>query len=109
MSLIVLMCCQTKTSTFVNVDAMHWMGWDAICTVDVDVVVVALSMFHKLNVNELWVAFGTGKSYCYICIHETANAMGTVKCTSILAFHSIVGCDTISSFRGRGKKTAWDI
>ena len=24
-------------------------------------------------------------------------------------FHSITGCDTVSSFNGRGKKTAWEV
>ena len=24
-------------------------------------------------------------------------------------FHAITGCDTVSSFAGRGKKTAWDV
>lgn len=30
------------------------------------------------------------------------------KSKSLLVFHAITGCDTVSAFAGRGKKTAWD-
>ena len=33
--------------------------------------------------------------------------MGKEKIKGILFFHAFTGCDTVSSFRNKGKKTAW--
>ena len=41
----------------------------AIRTVDSDVVILATAMFHHLNIKELWILFGSGKSYRYLPIH----------------------------------------
>ena len=30
------------------------------------------------------------------------------KCLALPMFHAFTGCDTVSSFSGRGKKTAWE-
>ena len=35
-------------------------------TVDTDVVVLAVSLFSKLKIEELWIAFGVGKLFRYI-------------------------------------------
>ena len=45
-------------------------------TVDTDVVVLAVVAAAKLNLQELWVAFGTGKHFRYIPIHEIAVSLG---------------------------------
>ena len=34
-------------------------------------------------------------------------ALGTRKVQALPMFHALTGCDTVSSFVGRGKKTAW--
>jgi hypothetical protein len=39
-----------------------------------DVVVLAISMFAKLD--KLWIAFGKGKDLRWIPIHEISNALG---------------------------------
>jgi len=39
-------------------------------TVDTDVVVIAVAMFEKINVDELWLSFGKGSHFCYIPVHE---------------------------------------
>ena len=60
-----------------------------IRTVDTDVV-LAVSVAETLGPEyEHWLAFGTGKHFRY--------------------FHTLTGCDTVSSFVGHGKKTAWTI
>ena len=79
-----------------------------IRTVDTDVVVIAVSCFHRLPSVQLWVAFGVGKSYRYLAIHELASALGTDRCKAIAFFHAFSGCDTVSSFAGNGKKRAFD-
>ena len=56
---------------------------------------------------ELWLEFGTGKNYRLIPAHEIAKSIGPERAAALPAFHAFTGCDTTSSFLGRGKKTAW--
>ncbi|XP_076078833.1 uncharacterized protein LOC143048849 [Mytilus galloprovincialis] len=79
-----------------------------IRTVDTDVVVIAVSAVHKLNITSLWMAFGVGKNFRYIPVHEIALFMGPSKSNALLFFHAFSGCDQVSSFSNRGKKIAWD-
>ena len=46
-------------------------------TVDTDVVVVIpISLFHKLDLEELWIEFGTGLNLEWLSIHEYAKNIG---------------------------------
>ena len=80
----------------------------SIRTVDTDVVVLAITSAQRLNIAELWVAFGVGKNFRFIAAHEIAKALGPDGCVALPMFHAFTGCDTVSFFGGRGKKTAWD-
>ena len=65
-------------------------------------------MTQKLNINELWIiAFGTGTSSRYLAVHEIASRLGPEKARSLPVFHAFTGCDNVSCFSGKGKKTAW--
>lgn len=77
-------------------------------SVDTDVVVLVIANYHKLAVDELWIAFGSGSSFRYLPVHLYASAMGQEKARALPIFHAITGCDTVSSFYGRGKKSAWE-
>lgn len=79
-----------------------------IRTVDTDVLVLVILSAQRLNIDELWVAFGVGKNYRIFAAHELARSLGRDRCTALPLFHAITGCDTVSFFGGRGKKTAWD-
>jgi hypothetical protein len=81
-----------------------------IRTVDTDVVVLAIACFHRLSVpvSELWVAFGAGKHLRYLPIHLLATLLGSDRSCALPFFHAFTGCDTVSCFTGRGKKTAWE-
>ena len=80
-----------------------------IRTVDTDVVVLAVAFYMEIeNLQELFVAFGTGKHFKYIPIHTIARKLGPLKSRALPMFHSITGCDTTSSFGGKGEKTAWE-
>ena len=63
---------------------------------------------QRLSITELWVGFGTGKNFRLLAAHEMARALGPDQCIALPTFHAFTGCDTVSSFCGRGKKTAWD-
>ena len=56
----------------------------------------------------MWIAFGTGSNFHYIPVHEVVAAMDPRVCATLHVFHAFTGCDTTSSFGGRGKKTAWN-
>jgi len=59
-------------------DAMNSGYKDAIIrTVDTDVVVLAVAYIQDLeNIGNLWIAFGTGKDFRYIPVHELARSIG---------------------------------
>jgi len=77
-------------------------------TVDTDVVVLSVAATAKLCIEELWIAFGTGRKFRYIPVHEMAKAIGPRKSQALPMFHAYTGCDTVSAFATRGKKSAWD-
>ena len=77
-------------------------------TVDTDVVILAVAAVAKIEVQEVWIAFGTGQHFRYIAAHEIASIIGPDKSKALPVFHAYTGCDTVSSFNTRGKKTGWD-
>jgi len=79
-----------------------------IKTVDTDVIVLAVAHKHQIACEELWIAFGAGKHFHYIAAHELAAALGRDKAKALAVFRAFTGCDTTSSFAGKGKKSAWE-
>ena len=81
-------------------------------TVDTDVVVILIGKFHHLltlNLSaKIWVAFGTGKNFAYLDINSISRALGKQKSLALPVFHSFIGCDTTSTFFGKGMKIAWE-
>lgn len=73
---------------------------------DTDVVVIAASVIHKIGLERLWIAFGRGKDFRWIPIYEIATALGP-KAVALPFFHAFTGCDTVSAFHGKGKRSAW--
>ena len=63
------------------------------------------------TVDELWLAIRTGISFRYIAVHKLAASLGQTnpRTKALLVFHAITECDTVSSFAGRGKITAWTL
>jgi len=91
--------------------AMNFGYKDAIIrTVDTDVVVPAVAYFQDLeNIGNSWIAFGTGKNFRYIPVHELARSIGPDMANGLPFFHALSGCDTTfhSQFANRGKKSVW--
>ena len=71
-----------------------------ICTVDTDVVVLAVAMFRKIKPEEMWIALGSGANLRYIGVHEIANKLDSSTCAAFPMFHALTGCDTVSVFAG---------
>ena len=76
-----------------------------IRTTDSNVVVIAVQVIKhmKNKIEELWIAFGSGRNFHYIPVHTTASNLGPSKSLALPAFHALTGCDTVSSFFGKGK------
>ena len=77
---------------------------------DTDVFVIGLSMFpilQGIGLEKLWLAFGQGQSLWWIGIHNLYNNVGAEMAKGMLFFHAFTGCDVVSAFRNKGKKTAW--
>ena len=80
--------------------------------VDTDVAVIAISLFHKLDLEELWIEFGTDVNFDvnleWLPIHEYAENLGESICQAMPVWFAFTGCDTVSAFFGRGKRLAWN-
>lgn len=74
---------------------------------DNDVLVIAASSLQRLGLQKMWIAFGQGANAQWIPVHEVVSAIGSEKASGILYFHAFTGCDAVSSFHGKGKKSAW--
>ena len=66
-------------------------------------VVLTISCFSKLCLDELWIHFGVGKNVRLIAAHEIACTLGPAMSAALPVFHCLTGCDTVSSFSGKGK------
>ena len=75
----------------------------SIRTVDTDMVVLAMTSAQRLNNTEIWIAFGNGKCFRFIPVHEIARALGLIG-----VWHYQCSTDTVSICKGRGKRTVWD-
>ena len=76
---------------------------------DKDIAFIVLYHFYDLDVNELWIKYGMGQHKKRVPIHEYAKCLGKEICRALPSWYAITGCDTVSAFGGRGKKTAWDV
>ena len=105
-------CNHEEADTRLLLHAAHAavVGHSSICirTVDTDVVVLAVTFFFTIHCEQLWIAFGVGKHFRHIAVHEVANALGQNISEALPFFHAVTGCDTVSAFAGRGKKYAWE-
>ena len=80
-----------------------------IKTNDADVVVLGVSEAENLPADESLISYGTGKHLRHLAAHEITKKIGQQKAKALPLFHAITGCDTVSFFGGKGKKTAWDV
>lgn len=109
-------CSQEEADTRVVVHLIDAMKNGAttvmIRTVDTDIIVILIGQFFRLcsiyQDIDLWVGFGTGKNYRHYHINSICHRLGEELSYSLPGFHAYSGCDTTSSFFGKGKKSAWE-
>jgi len=56
---------------------------------------------------DIWISFDVVKSYRYLSINAICITFVESKSRALPIFHALTGCDTTSSFKGKGKKSAW--
>lgn len=76
-------------------------------TLNANVLVLAIAYVRRLDIQQLSVAFGTGKKFHYLAAHEISQALGSIKTRSLPMFHSFTGCDTVVVFAGKGKSMSF--
>ena len=113
-------CTHEEADTRLFVHLKHAIQTDSISSAsihanDSDIIILAIAFFHELcsiGLNELWVSFGKGRATVWLPIHDYAAKLGTSKSKSLLFFHALSGCDTVSAFRNKGKKSfyqTWEV
>ena len=74
-------------------------------TGDTDVVVLAISFFQELSLTELWIGFGSGRTFKDIPVHNISHQLGRWRCIALPFFNAFSGCDVTSAMYGKGKKS----
>ena len=56
----------------------------------------------------MWIGFGKTKDFRWLPIHDITAEL-EMPVSALPFFHAFTGCDTTSAFRGKGKKSAWQV
>ena len=99
---------------FLNANGMSLQNHSKIiiCTVDTDVLVLAVSVSAGLKVDqleELWVHFGVGKHRKYAPVLIIFNNLGESKVRGHPFFHAFTGCDQVSFLSHVTKGSTWKV
>ena len=65
-------------------------------------------LFAKLAAGDIWQQIAL-KIYVAIPVYEFVRGLDSSMCKALLVFHGFTGCDTVSAFERRRKKTAWNV
>ena len=80
-------------------------------TVDTDVVIILAGAFYELcqtqPLADIWIAFGMSKNYRFYSTNAICASLGEQRSRALPVIHTLTGCDTTSTFKGKGKKSAW--
>lgn len=71
--------------------------------------ILLVAHFSGMPCTKLWMKTGTSKAPKCIPVHELHTTIPRSQLNTLLAFHAITGCDTVSHIAGHGKRTAFKI
>ena len=81
-----------------------------VCSPDTDVIVLLLHHREQIHSREIYFLTGKNERYTYqvrlIPIHEIFQSLTAPQLKILLPVHCMTGCDSVSSFKGHGKKSA---
>ena len=74
---------------------------------DTDVLLLLLAYYDRTGRTRLYMKAGALNASKFFPVHEIRMLLSNDLVDTLLAFHAITGCDSVSQFSGNGKKTAW--
>ena len=74
-----------------------------------DVLLLLLAHYRRIDCTRLYMKAGTSKAPKYFSGHEIHQNLSVEQLDTLLAFHAVTGCDSVSQFSGHGNKTAWQV
>ena len=105
---------QEEADTRMMMHLAHISQYDFSCAViasiDADVTFLCLTnyMYHKFPM-PLFQKCCSETRMKYVGIASIGNALGRNVCEALHGMHAITGCDTVSSFAGKGKLSAFQL
>ena len=66
---------------------------------DIDVLVLCVAFQEKIDI-DIWFKTGTKRDTRCIPVHKITELIGNNLCSLLLPFHTLLGCDSTSAFRG---------
>ena len=78
-------------------------------TIDTDVLVLLLSYIGQVELNDIEIHAYLINSDRYYNIKQIIRELGSDICLALPFFYAFTGCDTVSSFYGKGKCKAYDV
>lgn len=76
-----------------------------ICSPDTDVYI--LSIVHSSKFDNLKFLTGCGERKRIVNVKTMATDLGSEMCGALIGLHAFTGCDAVSAFSGKGKKTPY--
>ena len=100
---------KADTRLILHVTAAINLGKDQILvkTVDSGVLVLCVVLLHSTPMSNS-VSSLEQEKIATLSQPSIAQKLGTQKLAALLGFHAFTGCDTVSAFAARGKRTAWN-
>ena len=100
---------QEEADTPMMLHLAHISQYDFSCgviaSIDADVIFLCLTNYHKFPMPFFQKCCSETRMK-YVDIPSIGNVLGRNVCETLPGIHAITGCDTISSFAGKGKLTA---
>ena len=76
---------------------------------DTDVLLLLLAHYSRIDCTRLYMKAGTSKAQQYFPVHEIHQNLSVEQLDTLLSFHAVTDCDSVSQFSGHRKKTAWQV
>ena len=96
---------EADTRMFLHAHHCKLNGFDQvfISSIDTDVCIIALSMYSQIGINVFIIRKGKSFFDNILDVDEMVNKVGQKRANALIGLHSFSGCDTVSSFFGKGK------
>ena len=100
---------EADTRLLLHVKDMERKGLSRVMirTVDTDMFLLSISLYDDLDLEQIWIDFGSGEQRCFLPIHEMV--LDPLKRDGLGFFFAFTGCDQVSFFAHVTKATAWKV